>query len=59
MTNNLGNVLIRSDLNVPISNGKITDNFRIKQALSSIEQLKNIGLGSAVWAARCYRDDYT
>ena len=42
MTNNLGNVLIRSDLNVPISNGKITDNFRIKQALSSIEQLKNI-----------------
>ena len=42
MTNNLGNVLIRSDLNVPISNGKITDNFRIKQALSSIEQIKNI-----------------
>ena len=40
MTNNLGNVLIRSDLNVPISNGKITDNFRIKQAISSIEQLK-------------------
>ena len=42
MTNNLGNVLIRSDLNVPISNGKITDNFRIKQAVSSIEQIKNI-----------------
>ncbi len=42
MTNNLGNVLIRSDLNVPISNGKITDNFRVKQALSSIEQIKNI-----------------
>ena len=42
MANNLGNVLIRSDLNVPISNGKITDNFRIKQALSSIEHLKNI-----------------
>tara|TARA_B100000945_G_scaffold299878_1_gene280951 strand:+ start:1018 stop:2166 length:1149 start_codon:yes stop_codon:yes gene_type:complete len=42
VTNNLGNVLIRSDLNVPISNGKITDNFRIKQALSSIEQIKNI-----------------
>ena len=42
MANNLGNVLIRSDLNVPISNGKITDNFRIKQALSSIEQLKTI-----------------
>ena len=39
MTNKLGNVLIRSDLNVPISNGKITDNFRIKQALSSIEQI--------------------
>ncbi len=42
MTNNLGNVLIRSDLNVPISNGKITDNFRIKQALSSIKQIINI-----------------
>ena len=42
MTKSLGNVLIRADLNVPITNGKIADNFRIKQALSSIEQLKNI-----------------
>ena len=42
MTKNLGNVLIRADLNVPIANGKIADNFRIKQALSSIEQIKNI-----------------
>ena len=42
MKNNLGDVLIRSDLNVPILNGKITDNFRIKKALSSIEKIKNI-----------------
>ena len=36
---NLGNVLIRSDLNVPNKNGKITDNFRI---LKSIEIIKYI-----------------
>ena len=42
MTTNLGNVLIRSDLNVPISNGNISDNFRIKQALSSIYKIKKI-----------------
>ena len=42
MTKSLGNVLIRADLNVPIENEKIADNFRIKQALSSIEQIKNI-----------------
>ena len=41
MTKSLGNVLIRADLNVPIENEKIADNFRIKQALSSIEQIKN------------------
>ena len=38
---NLGNVLIRSDLNVPIKNGEITDNFRI---LKSIEILESIGV---------------
>ena len=36
---NLGNVLIRSDLNVPIKNGVITDNFRI---IKSVEIVKNI-----------------
>ena len=36
---NLGNVLIRSDLNVPIKNGVITDNFRI---IKSAEIVKNI-----------------
>ena len=36
---NLGNVLIRSDLNVPIKNGEITDNFRI---LKSVEILESI-----------------
>ena len=37
--NDLGNVLIRSDLNVPIKNGEITDNFRI---LKSVEILESI-----------------
>ena len=36
---NLGNVLIRSDLNVPIVNGKISDNYRIYK---SLENLNNI-----------------
>ena len=36
---NLGNVLIRSDLNVPIKNGEITDNFRI---LKSVEILESV-----------------
>ena len=37
---NLGNVLIRSDLNVPIKNGQITDNFRI---------LKSVGIVDAIF----------
>ena len=36
---NLGNVLIRSDLNVPIKNGKITDNFRIYKSLEIVENI--------------------
>ena len=36
---NLGNVLIRSDLNVPIKNGEITDYYRI---LKSVEIVKKI-----------------
>ena len=39
---NLGNVLIRSDLNVPISNGTVLDNFRIKKSIEYIEELQNI-----------------
>ena len=38
----LGNVLIRSDLNVPISNGNVIDNFRIKKSIEYIEDLLNI-----------------
>lgn len=41
-TKNLGNVLIRSDLNVPISNGTVLDNFRIKKSIEYIEELQNI-----------------
>ncbi len=36
---NLGNVLIRSDLNVPIINGKISDNYRIYKSLENVNDL--------------------
>ena len=36
---NLGNVLIRSDLNVPIKNGKIKDNFRILKSVGIVETI--------------------
>ena len=36
---NLGNVLIRSDLNVPIKNGEISDDYRI---LKSVEIVNDI-----------------
>ena len=39
---NLGNVLIRSDLNVPIRNGTVLDNFRIKKSIEYIEELQKI-----------------
>ena len=36
---NLGNVLIRSDLNVPIKNGEITDYFRILKSVGIVEEI--------------------
>ena len=39
---NLGNVLIRSDLNVPIRNGTVLDKFRIKKSIEYIEELQKI-----------------
>ncbi len=39
---NLGNVLIRSDLNVPISNGIVLDNFRIIKSIEYVEALEKI-----------------
>ncbi len=39
---NLGNVLIRSDLNVPINNGKILDNFRIIKSVEYVQEIENI-----------------
>jgi len=39
---NLGNVLIRSDLNVPVNNGVVLDNFRIVQALTSLKKIRGI-----------------
>lgn len=35
----LGNVLVRSDLNVPILNNKITDNFRISKSIEIIDKI--------------------
>ena len=39
---NLRNVLIRSDLNVPINNGKILDNFRIIKSVEYVQKIENI-----------------
>lgn len=36
-------VLLRASLNVPIENGKVTETFRLEQALESIDFLKNAG----------------
>ena len=36
---NLGNVLIRSDLNVPIVSGKITDDYRIYKSLENVNNI--------------------
>jgi len=41
-SNKLGNVLIRSDLNVPIDNGSILDNFRIIKSIEYIKELESI-----------------
>ena len=38
----LGNVLIRSDLNVPINNGKVLDNFRIIKSVEYVQKIENI-----------------
>ena len=39
--NNLGNVLIRSDLNVPIINGVISDDYRIYKSLEILDKIYN------------------
>ena len=39
---NLGNVLVRSDLNVPISNGIISDNYRIIKSIENFDKLEKI-----------------
>lgn len=36
-------VLVRVDWNVPIENGKVIDDFRIKKSLPTLEYLKNAG----------------
>jgi 3-phosphoglycerate kinase len=39
--NDLGNVLIRSDLNVPIINGNINDDYRIYKSLEILDKINN------------------
>ena len=36
-------VLLRVDWNVPIENGRVLDDFRIKRSMSTIEYLQNAG----------------
>ena len=36
-------VLVRCDLNVPIRNGKVLDDFRIKKLIPTIDYLRNQG----------------
>jgi phosphoglycerate kinase len=48
-------VLLRADLNVPVKDGKIADDFRIRQSMPTIKELRQKGAARIVVAAHLGR----
>lgn len=48
-------VLLRADLNVPLKDGKITDDFRIRQSMPTIKELRQKGAARIVVTAHLGR----
>jgi len=50
-------VLLRADYNVPVENGKITDDYRIQQSLPTLKYILDHGakliICACAWPAAC------